>query len=262
VFGIEKVCRDNNYNPLLLCTYFDDEIERAEIENLNNLYIDGLIIVYGPNRIDHINEANRNNIPIVYGAREIEKTQTYSVIINNKKAMKEAVNYLYKFGHRKIGYISSSYERKLTHEKRYKGYLAGLKENNLPIDPSSIIIDDLFLSDDLDETYDLYRNYINENKGKITAIITSADYIAVKLLGVLNDCKMKVPEDLSVMGFDNIAISQYTIPPLTTVKQPKEEMGATAMKLLIELIEKKKIKKKTICLPTKIIERGTVSNAK
>jgi LacI family repressor for deo operon, udp, cdd, tsx, nupC, and nupG len=66
---------------------------------------------------------------------------------------------------------------------------------------------------------------------------------------------LRVPEDISIMGFDNIAISAFTDPPLTTIKQPKKKMGATAMQLLIDLVRHKRVEKKKILMPTEVVVR-------
>jgi DNA-binding LacI/PurR family transcriptional regulator len=110
-------------------------------------------------------------------------------------------------------------------------------------------------------TYQIVRDFLRNDKLP-TAFLTVADVFAYGILRALHDEGFKVPEDISVMGFDNILFSQFTTPLLTTLKQPKKLMGNMAMNLLLDIIEGKEIKEKTIILPTSIVERESVSFAK
>ena len=110
-------------------------------------------------------------------------------------------------------------------------------------------------------SYEIVREFLK--KGKIpTAFLTVADVFAYGVLRALKDEGYKVPDDISVMGFDNILFSQFTNPLLTTIRQPKRLMGNIAMNLLLDIIENKEIKEKKIIVPTEIIERESVSYAK
>ena len=100
---------------------------------------------------------------------------------------------------------------------------------------------------------------ILKSKSIPSVIMTASDLIAVGVIKALTELKIKIPEGMSVVGYDNILMSQYTIPLLTTVKQPKKKMGAAAMNLLLDIIEGKKIKSRNIILPTKLIKRQSVA---
>jgi DNA-binding LacI/PurR family transcriptional regulator len=89
--------------------------------------------------------------------------------------------------------------------------------------------------------------------------MNASDFIAVGVIEALKDLKIKIPEEISVIGFDNILISQYTDPLLTTIKQPKRQMGITAINLLLDIIGGKRVKEKNIVLPTELIVRQSVA---
>ena len=96
-----------------------------------------------------------------------------------------------------------------------------------------------------------------KKKSMPTAVATLADYLAIGLIKALKEMGYSVPQDVSVIGFNNEIVCQFSEPPLTSVKQPKKLMGKMAMDLLLDMVEGKKIEDKNIILPTKIIERGS-----
>jgi len=94
-----------------------------------------------------------------------------------------------------------------------------------------------------------------KSKNIPTALVAASDYIAIALMRVLKQLKIRIPDEVSVAGFDNIQIGSYVEPSLTTVSQPAREMGKAAMNLMIDFLEGKKIHNKNIVFPTEFIER-------
>lgn len=256
--GVEEIARLRNYNVLLVCTYYDVLEEKTSIENLKKQFIDGFIFISGYNSFDHIRELNDNNFPVVVADRELEDIKVPSVLIDNFYAMKEVVNYLYDLGHRKIGYISYLYNNQTTVRKRFEGYCDGLKENKLDYDPDMVVLSETLRLNELEGSREVVRKIL-KSKSIPSVIMTASDLIAVGVIKALTELKVNIPEGMSVVGYDNILMSQYTSPLLTTVKQPKKKMGAAAMNLLLDIIEGKKIKSRNIILPTKLIKRQSVA---
>jgi len=256
--GVEEIARLRNYNVLLVCTYYDVLEEKTSIENLKKQFIDGFIFISGYNSFDHIRELNDNNFPVVVADRELEDIKVPSVLIDNFYAMKEVINYLYDLGHRKIGYISYLYNNQTTVRKRFEGYCDGLKENKLDYDPDMVVLSETLRLNELEGSREVVRKIL-KSKSIPSVIMTASDLIAVGVIKALTELKVNIPEGMSVVGYDNILMSQYTSPLLTTVKQPKKKMGAAAMNLLLDIIEGKKIKSRNIILPTKLIKRQSVA---
>ncbi|HEY5501289.1 MAG TPA: LacI family DNA-binding transcriptional regulator [Candidatus Humimicrobiaceae bacterium] len=256
--GVEEIARLRNYNVLLVCTYYDVLEEKTSIENLKKQFIDGFIFISGYNSFDHIRELNDNNFPVVVADRELEDIKVPSVLIDNFCAMKEVINYLYDLGHRKIGYISYLYNNQTTVRKRFEGYCDGLKENKLDYDPDMVVLSETLRLNELEGSREVVRKIL-KSKSIPSVIMTASDLIAVGVIKALTELKVNIPEGMSVVGYDNILMSQYTSPLLTTVKQPKKKMGAAAMNLLLDIIEGKKIKSRNIILPTKLIKRQSVA---
>jgi LacI family transcriptional regulator len=256
--GAEEVAKLRKYNVLLTCTYYDVLEEKTSVETLKKQFIDGIIFISGDNSFNNIKELNDNNFPVVVVDRELENMKIPSVLVDNFYAMKKVVNYLYDLGHRKIGYISYTYNNQTTVRKRFEGYCDGLKENKLDYDPDMVVISETLRLNELEGSREIVRNIL-KSKSIPSVIMTASDFIAVGVIRALTEAKVKIPEGMSVVGYDNILMSQYTNPLLTTVKQPKKKMGATAMNLLLDIIEGKKIKSRNVILPTKLIKRQSVA---
>ena len=111
--------------------------------------------------------------------------------------------------------------------------------------------------DEMKTGYKYCKKFFNK-KNTPTSIMTATDNIAAGLYVALKENGFRIPYDVSVMGFDNLPVSRFLDPPLTTIKQPKKMMGLKGMEVLLDLINKKKIPEPVIKLETKIIERDSV----
>lgn len=262
ISGMEKIANENGYTIVLVNTQYDLKKEQNEVEKLTRLFTEGLIFISGSGKFDHIVSSNSNNIPMVCVDREIEgEIKCPSVLIKNTEAMSKAVKYLYDMGHKKIGYFGQLVRAKeITIMKRYRGYLKGLKDLGLKACRNNIYIYNNSSLININSLYETYIIYLKNNIRKIdaTAIIAQNDILAIALIRALKDSGVKVPEDISVMGFDNIAISQFIDPPLTTTKQPKKELGIQGMKVLLDIINKRNVKNEIKYLETNIIERCSI----
>jgi len=255
--GMEEIAVKRQYTLILGCTFYSKYEEERQMNILLDQFIDGLIFFCGYNEYEHIKRINDQNIPVVLVDREIDDHKIPSVLIDNKLAMEAAVEYLCKFGHKKIGYITFSFKNQTTVKNRYIGYCNGLKKNNISYYPEFVLIDESIRLEETKGTYNIIKRFL-KRKVLPTAFIVSADIFAYGLIKALKEEGYNIPGDISIIGFDNIVFSEFVDPPLTTVKQPKKEMGLTAMNLLLDIVEEKKVRNKNITLPTKIIERGSV----
>jgi len=261
VFGIEEIARQRNYTVILGCTNFDYNEEEKITNKLLDSFIDGLIFFSGYDNYELIKKIYDKNVPVVVIDKDLGDKDIPTVVIDNALAVENCVDYLCRFNHRKICYVSFTGDYQTTVKQRYEGYLRGLKKNNIDFDPDFVLMSKEMRLHETTATYQIVRDFLRNDKLP-TAFLTVADVFAYGILRALHDEGFKVPEDISVMGFDNILFSQFTTPLLTTLKQPKKLMGNMAMNLLLDIIEGKEIKEKTIILPTSIVERESVSFVK
>lgn len=266
VKGIEEAARTRNYTLIMGCTFYDIEEEERQMNSMLDQSIDGLMFFCGYDTYEHIKKIYDSNVPVVVLDRELVDNEIPSVLIDNVQAMEKAVQYLYDIGHREIGYITFPHENQTTIRRRYEGYCKALEKNNLPYNPDFVIIDNQIRLNELKGTYIAVKKKIEDQKIPTaimpasvipTAIVTLGDFLALGAMKALKEAGYRIPEDISVMGFNNEIICAFSDPALTTVRQPKKSMGQTAVNLLLDIIEDKKIEKKNIVLETEIIERSS-----
>jgi LacI family transcriptional regulator len=181
----------------------------------------------------------------------MEDANSKNVFVDNQKAMKEAVLYLHEMGHRRIAFLSGPVN---SHSsiKRYEGYKEALEILDIPLDPHIVICGD----------YDFEKaskalDTLLQGQRDFTALICCNDIMAMGAYEVLEKRGMSIPEDLSIIGFDDIFLSRLIKPKLTTIHQPIYEMGVASVNFLIDHIEGN-CKCDKIIFETELIRRDSV----
>ena len=177
------------------------------------------------------------------------KSKFSSIGIDNVLAAKASIQYLIDKGHRNIGILLGEKNDVGISGLRLEGYKKALEENNIPYSEENVFIGDY----DYSGAYRVTKEIIN-NRKDITAIFSISDIMAVGAAKSVIDQGLQVGEDISIMGFDGMDISEYYNPGITTVKQPKKNMANNSIDLLLALLAKKE-DHKHIIFETKIIER-------
>ncbi len=184
---------------------------------------------------------------VVYG-RDDELDINY-IDANNHKGAKSATNHLIKLGHKRIGMVTGS-TTLICGRDRISGYLEALEENNLPVDKRLI-----FYGDWQPESGVRAFRYFFGLADPPTAIFCANDHMALGLMRAAQQNRLEIPRDLSLFGYNDIAYSGYLTPPLSTMKQPLDEIGEKAIELLIKTIEEPDRPKEKIMLDTEFIDR-------
>ncbi len=255
--GIQDVCEEHGYSVLIVNS---DDIQEKEGRYLKLLYsrrVDGVIITVAGYREEKYSEEELSlmkKMHIVLIDREIKGLAVPIIKVNNFSGAYSAVKYLLAMGHKKIMYLAGI-EGAKTNQERRKGYLAALEKAHINWK------EELVADFRLDTAYQEIMCYWPELKKSHklpTAIFAANDLMAIGALKAFAKLNVRVPEEVSIIGFDNIPFSDCTYPPLTTIAQPIYLMGQKAVETLLKLIDKKKINK-SIKLKTELIERGSVS---
>ena len=256
ITGIENSLKLNSLSLVLACSNNDTEEERLCINNLLSRNVSGIIVI-DPNT-DNIKSKFYNNIskqtPIVFVNGHSVSANISSVINDEAMGANMALNYLLENNHKDILFVrgkdSYSYDVK---EKVYKDTMESL--NNFK--PKNIInIGDGNSTETVDNTVNIFLDILKTSSA--TAVFACNDLMAV---GVLNACKklnLNVPNNLSIIGYDNIALSKFVEPKLTTIDQNMFLLGTNAATLLLEKIESDNSYSKRIILINSLIERDTV----
>lgn len=194
-----------------------------------------------------------NDIPCVNGLG-CEHSVGPSVRIDNRGAAKALVRYLISLGHRKIGVVTGLAGNAHSHT-RLEGYKECLRESGLNFDPTLVTSGDFTMY-----SGHMAAQYFCEMKERPTAIFCMNDEMAIGAIQGIKARGLKVPSDISVVGFDNIPYARYCDPPLTTIAQPTEQMGHAAMSLFLSVVAGDYIRNEDHIVPWELISRGSADN--
>ncbi|EMT39121.1 LacI family DNA-binding transcriptional regulator [Thermoanaerobacter thermohydrosulfuricus] len=246
LLGMQDVANANGYNVLLCNTNNDVEKELEYIRFTERRGADGIIFLTARVNYTNILELTKT-CPVVVACEYIDNLDIPTVSINNFKAAYEATEYLIKLGHKKIAYINGP-EGIVLSRDRLRGYKAALERYGIEIDEKLIFEGDFYY-----ESGYKHAKQILENEA--TAVFTASDDMAAGFIRYCIDNNIKVPEEVSVVGFDNIKLASIIKPELTTIAQPMYEIGTTAMDMLIKLIKGEEVEKRNIVLEHQLIVR-------
>jgi len=250
--GIEKIASKYNYSLIISTTGGQEEEELKYINLLKEKQVDGILFASGRMPESCKKLLRETEIPTVVVAREVEE-ELPSVHIDNVKESYKAVKYLINKGHQKIAMISGTKDDKESGFYRIQGYKQALKDNNLQVREELIVEGDFKLQSGIQAMEEILAK-----DNSITAIFAASDQMGVGAIKAIKKAGLKVPEDISVIGFDNNIISLASDPELTTVCQPEEELGWHSMEMLYQVMNNKPLKERKIYLPCEIIERESV----
>ena len=253
--GVENELYNLGYGLILINTEGSVKKEIEIIDIIKNRIIDGVIIsgVYGDIKDNKfVNEMDKRKIPLIFVDRYTPSINKPYVSTDNFMGSKLATEYLLKMNHRNIGLIIYSTKMYIMTEIK-RGFLSTLRGKNIK---HKFILETPIKFCNI-------NNFIIKNKKlfltkEVSAIIAASDMVAIYLLKIFNNNKIKTPEDISIVGFDNLLFSDYTYPRLTTVEQNMRKMGELAASNLVNKIEKDSFIKKKILLKPRLIIRDSV----
>ena len=233
--GIRSAARAKGYSVVIeetqLNTMTADEIGAMLVSRQT----DGLILLasMSPFGTDILSAKNRRRLPIVIGCETVapELADFPSVQIDNVAAAKEATNYLISLGHERIAMIHGQASSLLTRDREL-GYRAAMHDAGIDIEDGWFVTGDLTLDGATRATREILSH-----DPRPTAIFCANDEMAMGCLHEIRAAGLSVPRDISVIGFDDIRYAEVTDPPLTTIRQPAEEIGEKVMYLLCREIE-------------------------
>lgn len=254
VKGLEKVAAERGYHVLLGDTGNSLIIERDLMELVREQVVDGVILATARVTNEEIQKQGRD-LPIVVACEYFDEVSIPTVSIDNVVASREATQYLIDYGHRRIAFISGRFNILLNRD-RIRGYRQALEYNGIPVDESLI--------QEGDWTMESGMNAMSRLLAMAplpTAVFAASDEMAVGAMKSLKAKGLRIPDDISVIGFDDISISKMVEPELTTVHQPKLELGEVAIHMLLNIIEGKKLERNQVILPHKLIIRGSTAQS-
>jgi LacI family repressor for deo operon, udp, cdd, tsx, nupC, and nupG len=246
--GIEDVAYEQNYKVLLGDINNDPNRENDYIKLYNEKLVDGVILIGTRNTADALLKLTEG-IPVVLASEFLDRIDLPKVSIDNIASSRQAADHLIGLGHKRIGFISGPMDIVICRD-RMEGYRQGMLEHGLPVD------EDLIHEGDwsIESGYEMAAKMLTLGQ-RPTAIFASNDDMAFGVIKCVKDRGLRVPQDVSVVGFDNISMASILEPSLTTVSQPRYEIGAKAMELLLQLIKGEQVTQRQYTLQSKLVIR-------
>jgi LacI family repressor for deo operon, udp, cdd, tsx, nupC, and nupG len=253
VKGIEDVAHKNGYNIMLCNTDSDISRERVYLDLLKRRLSDGVIFMAPELSSEELSEIGRD-FPVVQCCEYKEGAAVSHITIDNRDAAEKAVRHLIGLGHKRIGMITCG-QGFVSTRHREEGYRDALANAGLDFDPELVKIGDYGFNSGLRAASQLISL-----KDRPTAIFSISDVMAVGAMRAIKNKGLRVPGDIAIVGFDNISISYMCDPLLTTISQPKYDLGCTAMEQLLKQIRGEMKNPREITLEYELVIReSTVS---
>jgi LacI family transcriptional regulator len=245
--GIEAELAMNNYN--LVLQLIPESQQEMLPKMVRQRQVDGLILA-GIFQEQFIKNILSNNIFVVLIDPKILTNNCSQVLIDNEYGAFTATQYLIQKGHRRIGFISGDLER-LSFKQRFNGYKKALEYNNIAVDKA------LIQTGGLEKGYDHVKSLLMLDN-RPTAVFAANDINAIHGYKAIQEQNLKIPDDVSIIGFDDIDLAKYSMPSLTTVRVYKEELGSIGVRTLLQMINGESKTPVTTIVPTRLIERESV----
>lgn len=249
--GVEKAAREAGYSVLMGNTENDPGRESEYFDMLRDGHADGMILMTGklPPRPD--GEAVPPDLPVVVALEKIEGSGFPHVVIDNEAAARDAVRHLLDLGHRRIAHIAGPMPEVMSVLRR-DGWRAAMAEAELAVPDGYEQRGDYLL-----RTAQALCGVLCDLPQPPTAIFCANDEMAFGAIHELRRRGRDVPGDVSVVGFDDIYLSEAFFPPLTTVSQPRAEIGHAAMSMLLDVMADARTPRGPLVMPTELKIRGT-----
>lgn len=257
--GIEDVAKQNNYSVLIGQSHDDVESEKQIVTAMKNHRVDGLIISISKHtkNYDHFTAVENYNIPIVFFDRVPDLPEVNKVSSDISAGTREAVEFLIKNGHKRIGVINGPEEMKSCMERK-QAYMDALQKKKIKIDLALIETTDLTA----EKTFEAMKSLLSL-KYPPTAILTINDYVALDATQYARKAKLKINKDICFVSYANLPISNYLeFPPLASVEQFPYQQAKKATEILFDLFKKQKKQETNPTFKNIIIEGQLVVHKK
>ena len=255
IVGAQKVLRQAGYHLIIMQS---DESYETEVGNTRALLanrVDGLLasMSHETNNYDHFRAFEKRDVPVVYFNRVSDELGRAKVVVNDYRGAYDAVEHLIRNGYRRIAHLGGP-TNLLISQERLRGYRDALQKNGLKIIPELIIHSDLTV-----QKARIYAQYFLEMALPPDAIFAVNDPTAIEIIMLARAKGLRIPEDLGVVGFSDDSIAAHIGNGLTTVKQPTTQIGETAARMLLRLMqgEEEIQQPETVVLDAELIVRGS-----
>lgn len=246
--GIDDYCKNNNYNVVIYNTDFDEKNEAQALLSLQSLRVDGIIIASSGKNHEMINKLVNEHYPLVQFQLEYDQCPSNIVLSDYQQAAFQATEHLIKLGHRRIAFITQEFEGIRSRHERYLGYQKALQQYDIALIPSLIQYWSRAtgLQTPLAELLNIHQP---------TAIFSQHLAITVDIIKALEQLKLSLPDDISLLGFDDIPMVEHFKVPITVIKQDPYQVGHQSATLLLKHINDNNAAMTKITVPCQLVKR-------
>lgn len=224
--------------------------DMSYLEHFKHRAVDGIVVICSDRMDEQVQELMQSDIPIV--VVDMDSANCSVVYSDNTEGARLAVNYLHDLGHRHIAHIAGD-QTIDAGAARVKGYELAMSALGLPIEPGYLVNAGFF---SVEEGKQAMEKLLDLDS-RPTAVFVAGDQMAIGAIEAIHERGLRVPEDISVIGYDDIEMIKYITPKLTTIRQDTDEIGEAAAELLIEQMTAKERRTERRVIPVKLIERAS-----
>lgn len=247
---IERAIVGHGYDILMLSRHATSPDDF--VHDLRTRQLAGVIVIPFEGAADaELRALADADIPAVLVDGQAQGRRISSVLVDNARGMRQATSYLLHLGHRRIAFFGG-HSGTLAGLERQRGWEEALGEAGVPLDPGLIYRTDFTM----EEAYRAALALLAERQD-VTAIVASSDMMAIGILRALREYRLRVPDDISLVGFDDIDLCLFTDPPLTTVRQDGPSLGEAVVRQLLALIRREGLPLAPLVLPTQLVVRAS-----
>lgn len=251
--GINDAASDVGYDLILFSTNSVKQKQKSYTQLCRERQVEG-VIMQGIKRDDpYIDEVIESNIPCVFVDVDVEGEYVGYVTTDNVFGAQMAVKHLLNLGHTKIGMING-HDYAHVSQKRRKGYERELADAGIAVQKEYMVNGQF-----QEAEAELAAYALLQEQPEITALFCASDLMALGVMRAAKRLGLRIPEDLSIVGFDNIVLSEYTAPPLTTVSQDKYQMGYEAAQLLTAMLREEGSSRQSTTLDNQLVVRESTA---
>lgn len=253
--GMQDAAAAGGYSLLLVNTMGDDATEQNYARMIHTSQADGVVQLRAFNPFSDSDVTDEGLLPMVNACEILDAPKCPTVSLDNRLAAAAMTKHLVELGHQHIAMIKGPAASPLTRD-RMLGFKDALQAANLSFNEELMFAGDFTLQSGYEAAECLLKQ-----PHPVTAVVCENDEMALGAISRFKAAGLRIPEDISVSGFDNIAFSNYSDPPLTTIAQPAEEFGETAINLLIDVLKGKAKRAVKVILPYQLIIRESTGPA-
>jgi len=245
VAGLEEVANEHEYSVVLATSQAIPEREISVVKAFQSRRVDGIIVASSRVGSNYSSLLADLQIPVVLLNNQHPDEFIYSVCIDNRKGAFDATNHLLELGHRRIAYLGDKRGLNSDTERRL-GFLQAMEEAVVAVPPESLL--------QTDSLGDFWQRH-----DRPTAMVCYNDMTAIEVMQAARLMKISIPDELSIVGFDDIQVAGLVTPGLTTIRQPKKELGSRSMNLMLKLLHGEEAER-SVVLSGELIKRGSTES--